>query len=78
LDNQHSAVQKFSRRWFGPYIIPKVEDNATYCLIELDGTPLALPIAGKRVKTFRRKECPEVEFDTLGDFPSVEDDEGVE
>jgi hypothetical protein len=47
LDNQHSTTQKFSRQWFGPYVVKKVEDNATYRLVELDGTPLALPIAGK-------------------------------
>ena len=56
----------------------KVEDNATYRLSQLDGTPLALPIAGKRVKIFQRRESPEVEFDALEDSPSVEDDEGVE
>ncbi|KAL2614093.1 hypothetical protein R1flu_025785 [Riccia fluitans] len=38
-----------------------VHENATYSLRELDGTPLKLPIAGKRVKYFRR--CT-----TNGDF----------
>jgi hypothetical protein len=30
LDNQHRAAQKFSRQWFGPYVVKNVEDNATY------------------------------------------------
>jgi hypothetical protein len=48
LDNQHSAARKFSRGWFGPYIVKKVKDNATYHLTELDSTPIALPIVGKK------------------------------
>jgi hypothetical protein len=77
LDKQHSTTRKLSRRWFGLYIVTKVEDNATYRLSELDGTPLALPIARKRVKIFWRRESPEVEFDALQDSSRVEDDEGV-
>ncbi len=34
----------------------KVHENATYALRELDGTHLKVPIAGKRVKIFRRRE----------------------
>jgi hypothetical protein len=56
LDHQHSAIRKFSRRWFGPYVVIKMHDNATYALRELDGTRLKVPIAGKRVKAFRRRE----------------------
>ncbi|KAL3696508.1 hypothetical protein R1sor_010584 [Riccia sorocarpa] len=56
LDNQHSALRKFSRRWFGPYVVVRVLDNATYLLRELDGTPLRVPIAGKRVKIFKRRD----------------------
>ena len=26
LDNQHSAARKFAKRWFGPYVVKKVED----------------------------------------------------
>jgi hypothetical protein len=78
LDKQHSTARKFSRRWFGPYIVTKVEDNATYRLTELDGPPLSLPIAGKKVKIFRQRESPAVEFDALEDSPSLDDDKGVE
>lgn len=55
LDNQHSTVRKFAKRWFGPYVVKQVNDNATYLLRELDGTELKIPIAGKRVKLFRRR-----------------------
>ena len=55
LDNQHSTVRKFAKRWFGPYVVKQVNDNATYLLRELDGTELRLPIAGKRIKLFRRR-----------------------
>ncbi|KAL3680524.1 hypothetical protein R1sor_023480 [Riccia sorocarpa] len=33
-----------------------VYDNATYALRELDGTPLRIPVAGKRVKLFKKRE----------------------
>jgi hypothetical protein len=55
LDHQHSTIRKFSRRWFGPYVVLTVFDNATYSLRELDGTPLKTRIAGKRIKIFRRR-----------------------
>ncbi|KAL3679385.1 hypothetical protein R1sor_022341 [Riccia sorocarpa] len=57
LENQHSAERKFARRWFGPYVVITVHDNATYSLRELDGTPLKLPIAGKRIKYFKKREA---------------------
>ena len=34
----------------------KVNDNATYHLIELDGTRLALPLDLKRIKTFNKRQ----------------------
>ena len=55
LDNQHSTSKKFSKRWFGPYVVKVVHDNATYSLREFDGTSLKLPIACKRIKLFRRR-----------------------
>ena len=60
LDNQHSATRKFSKRWFGPYVVKKVEDNATYRLTELDGTHLVVPIAGKRVKILKKREATSI------------------
>ena len=68
LDNQHSTARKFSQRWFGPYVVKKVEDNATYHLVELDGTPLALPIAGKRIKIFKRRDRIEIGFEAFDDL----------
>ena len=67
LDNQHSTARKFSRRWFGPYVIKKVEDNATFRLLELDGTPHALLIAGKRIKIFKRRDKTEIGIEALDD-----------
>ncbi|KAL3702497.1 hypothetical protein R1sor_020519 [Riccia sorocarpa] len=72
LENQHSTVRKFSRRWFGPYVVLSVHDNATYALRELDGTPLRTQVAGKRVKLFRRREAGV----SLADFLEPEEAEG--
>jgi hypothetical protein len=55
LDNQHKATRKFARRWFGPYVVTSVNDNGTYYLPELDGTRIAVPVAGKRVKAFKKR-----------------------
>ena len=38
LDNQFTVQRKFSKIWFGPYIVKHVHGNATYTLCELDGT----------------------------------------
>ncbi|KAL3676471.1 hypothetical protein R1sor_026419 [Riccia sorocarpa] len=65
----HSTVRKFSRRWFGPYVVLSVHDNATYALRELDGTPVRVQVAGKRVKLFRRREAE----DGLTEFLEPED-----
>ena len=46
-ENQHKKTRKFARRWFGPYVVTIANDNATYHLVELDGSRLAIPIAGK-------------------------------
>ncbi|KAL3694555.1 hypothetical protein R1sor_008206 [Riccia sorocarpa] len=76
LENQHSTVRKFSRRWFGPYVVLGVNDNATYTLRELDGTRLRLPVAGKRVKLFRRRDGTTELSEFLETEPAfVEDDE---
>ena len=41
------------KRWFGPYIVLRVFDNATYNLKELDGTHIRISIVGKRIKMFK-------------------------
>ena len=53
LDNQHKAMRKFVKRWFGPYIVTSANNNDTYHLAELDGMRLAVPVAGKRIKVFQ-------------------------
>ena len=76
LDNQHSTARKFSQWWFGRYVVKKVEDNASYRLAELDGAPLAIPIAGKRIKVFKRRDRVEIEFESFDDSVlSIDDDE---
>ena len=49
-------------------MVKKVEDNDG--LVELDGTPLALPIAGKRIKIFKRREAPNLEIEALDEVAS--------
>ena len=34
LDNHHRSTRKFAKRWFGPYVVNSVNDNATYRLVE--------------------------------------------
>ena len=36
-------VKKFARRWFGPYVVEKVNNNTTYLLRQLDGIMLRIP-----------------------------------
>ena len=54
LDNQHSSMQKFAKRWFGPYVVTSTNDNATYHLAKLGGTRLGVPIEGKWVKVCKK------------------------
>ena len=55
LNNQHNAMHMFERRWFGPYAVTKANENDTCHLTELHGTRLAVPVAGKRIKAFKKK-----------------------
>ena len=55
LDNQHRSTGKFVRRWFRPYVVTSANDNATYHLAELDGTRMVVPVAGKRIKAFKKR-----------------------
>ena len=54
LDNQHRSSRKLAKRWFGPYTVRSVNDNATYHLAELDETRIMTPVAGKQIKAFKR------------------------
>ena len=37
-------------------MVTSANNNATYHLAELDGSRLAIPIAGKRVKIFKKRQ----------------------
>ena len=65
LDNQHKATWKFARRWFGPYVVTGANDNGTYHLAELDGTRIAIPVAGKRVKVFKKRHEDELDSGSM-------------
>ena len=48
-------MRKFARRWFGPYVVTNTNDNGIYHLAELHGMIMAVPMAGKRVKAFKKR-----------------------
>ena len=77
LDNQPRATRKFVRRWFGPYIVTSANDNGTYHLAELDDTRMAIPVAGKRIKAFKKRHDGEPELggmDNDDEQPKAEDE----
>ena len=78
LDNQYSAHRKLSKRWFGPYMVKVVHENATYTLAEMDGTMIKIPIASKRIKLFKRRESSTYELDDLDKSHVLEDKEEAE
>ena len=74
IDNQHRSTRKCAKRWFGPYVVTNANDNATYHLIELDGTRIVTSLAGKWIKAFKKRH--EAEPDpTLGTEGDVSDEE---
>ena len=58
-------MRKFSRRWFGPYVVTSANDNGTYHLAELDGTRMAVPVTGKRIKAFKKRHEDELDPEDL-------------
>ena len=70
LDNQHMTMRMFTRRWFGPYVVTSANDNGMYHLAELNGTRMAIPVAGKMIKAFKKRHDGEPD---LGDMDN--DDE---
>ena len=48
-------------------MVTSANDNATYHLAELDGSRLAIPIAGKRVKIFKKRQDDNPDLDDLDD-----------
>jgi hypothetical protein len=55
-------------------VIVATHDNATYTLRELDGTMLKIPVAGKRIKPFRRRDG-RFYADDIANFETQEDEE---
>ena len=53
---------------FGPCVLRKAEDNATYSLSELDGTLIITTTTGKSVKKFMKRG----DIDTTFGVPNVE------
>ncbi|WP_208972703.1 hypothetical protein, partial [Escherichia coli] len=79
------------KRWFVPYEVLHVYPNATYKLCELDGTNITVPIAGKRVKLFKKRDGQilyedidkqqdddEPNFDMDQDCTDIDEDQGVD
>ena len=67
---RHSTKSRFSRsrqgklddNWNGPFRIREIPENSTYYVLEeLDGTPLAVTIAGNRLKKFFSRSLLEEE-----------------
>ena len=77
LDNQHRSMRKFASRWFGPYVVTGANDNGTYHLAELNGTRMEIPVAGKRVKAFKKQHDHEPDLggmDSNDEQPKAEDE----
>jgi hypothetical protein len=54
-------------------VVTSVDDNGTYHLAELDGTRIAVPVAGKRVKAFKKRHDNEPDL-ANGDDDDNDDD----
>ena len=77
LDNQHRATRKSARRWFGPYVVQSANNNGTYHHAALDGTRMAIPVAGKRIKAFKKRHDNEpdpVDLDNIDEQSTTEDE----
>ena len=48
-------MRKMVKRWFGPYIVLRVFDNATYKLKELDGAKIGIPICREKDQDVQEK-----------------------
>ena len=75
LDNQHRSTHQFAKRWFGPYIVISVNDNAMYHLAELDGTRMTTPVDGKQIKAFKRRNQTELDPAEGADNGSSEEED---
>ena len=48
-------------------MVTSANDNAPYHLAELDGSRLFVPIVGKRVKIFKKRQGEDLDLDHLDD-----------
>ena len=58
-------------------MVTRANDNGMYHLAELDGTRMAILVAGKRVKIFKKRHDNEPDLggmDNDGEKPEVEDE----
>ena len=58
-------MRKFARWCFNSYVVTSINNNASYQLIELDGTRLVVPIAGKRLNIFKKGHVDVSNLDDL-------------
>jgi hypothetical protein len=56
-------------------VVTTANDNGTYHLVEIDGTRIAVPVARKRVKAFKKRHEDEPD---LGSVDSDKDRFGID
>ncbi|CAM6103697.1 unnamed protein product [Calypogeia fissa] len=78
LEQQHSTIKKFARRWRGPFVVKEVRPNTTYVVRELDGTIHRYPYTGKRVKLFKRRMHFTMEEEIETDDLEILEDQATE
>ena len=49
------------RAW--PYVATSTNDNATYHLVELDGTRITVLVTGKQIKPFKKRHGAELDLE---------------
>ena len=55
-------------------MVTSANDNGTYHLAELDSTRMTVPVAGKRIKAFKKRHDGEPDLgDNDGEHPESED-----
>jgi len=48
----HKFKVKFQSKWEGPFVVETVYSNGAYCLSNLNGDMLMMPINGKFLKKY--------------------------
>ena len=48
-------------------MVTSANNNGTYHLVELDGTRMAVPVAGKRIKAFKKRHEDEPDPEGMDD-----------